>query len=164
MTDKKSTPVSPTTTGAADPDDKLLADLESAGPEAWMPKVAGDTIIGAFIRVGSGVTAFGPAHFAVLGTTDGERSVWLFYEALRSGFATARPAPGERIAIRYMGEVPAKNPVPGRKATYHDFRVSVDRPVDANATPNWDLIAGDTTDRDASGEPSDGPQFGEAPI
>ena len=117
--------------------DELLAKLEQPLPESWLPKKAGDTIVGTFLSLDTGMTAFGPAKMAVLATSDGERAVWIFYESLKSAFVRAKPEPGERIAVRYLGEEKAKNPTPGRKATYHSFRVVVDRPVDTSKPVDW---------------------------
>jgi hypothetical protein len=115
----------------------LLAKLEAGFPESWQPTEAGDTIVGTFLRLESGRTKYGPAPVVVLATDEGERSVWLFFEALKSGFRRAQPAPGEQIAVRYLGEQTVKNPSPGRRDSYHDFRVAVDRPATATAPVDW---------------------------
>lgn len=131
--------------------DELIAKLEAGYPPSWIPENAGDTIVGAFLRLETGQTAFGPAQVAVLGTTEGERSVFLFYESLKTGFRRAQPEPGERIAVKYNGKVPAKNPTPGRSETYHDFTVAVERT--AARSVDWNAALGEDTPRGVS-EPS----------
>lgn len=132
-------------------DDRLKAMLDKPLPEAWIPKKAGDVISGAFISLGEGVTQYGPAPFVVLGTAAGEVSVWLFYESMKTGFLRAKPQPGEIVAIRYDGEKPVKNPAPGRKKTYHDYRIAVDRPEAAPVS--WDTVGlASTVDRDVEND------------
>lgn len=126
-------------------DDALLAKLETPPPEAWIPETAGETITGAFLRLEKGSTAFGASMFVVIGQEGGvERSVWLFYESLKTAFRRARPEPGEMIAIRYNGELPVKNPTKGHKDTYHDYQVVVDRPMAAGAV-DWDTAIPEPT-------------------
>ena len=125
--------------GAVDP---LLEQLDKGYPPAWMPEKVGDTITGAFLRLESGMTKFGPAPVVVIGTDAGERSVFLFYESLKSAFRRAQPEPGERLAIRYEGEAEVKNPTPGKAATFHDYRVAVDRPATAAKPVDWNAALG----------------------
>ena len=124
------------------PADELLAKLDQPNPEAWIPKAPGDTIVGVFLSVGSGIKPFGPAKFAVLATDEGERTVWFFSEAIRSGFLRAKPAPGERVAVRYLGKEQAKNPTPGRAKEYNNFKVVVDRPLSSSAEVDWEKELG----------------------
>lgn len=126
-------------------DDELLAKLDTGYPPAWIAENAGDVIAGAFLRLETGMTKFGPTPVVVVGTYEGERSVFLFYESLKTGFRRAQPVPGERIAIRYEGEKPVKNPSPGRSQTFHDYRVVVDRAATAGSV-DWSAALGpDTT-------------------
>lgn len=154
MTESQKTAGSTATETA--PQDDLLAKLDAGFPPTWQAEKEGDTIVGAFLRLEQGQTQFGPAPIVILGTEDGERSVWLFYESLKTGLLRSQPAPGERIAIRYEGEQPVKNPTPGRKATAKIFRVAVDReaiqqkPVDWGAALGGDSSTG--TDEPASDE------------
>jgi hypothetical protein len=137
---------------AADPQqDELLKKLDEGFPPTWRPENEGDTISGAFLRLEQGVTAFGPAPIVILGTTEGERSVWLFAEAIKSAFLRAQPVPGERVAIRYEGEQPVKNPTPGRKATAKIFAVVVDRPAVASGPVDGGAALG----QPAAAEPTD---------
>lgn len=122
--------------------DELLAKLDAGFPPTWQAEKEGDTITGAFLRLEQGVTAFGPAPIVILGTEQGERSVWLFAESIKSAFLRAQPVPGERVAIRYAGEQPVKNPTPGRKATARIFQVVVDRPAVATGPVDWGAALG----------------------
>lgn len=153
MTDPKppkDTPTTPTVLGGEGAEE-LIAKLDAGFPPAWIPENAGDTIVGGFLRIETGMTPNGPAPVAVIGTTEGERSVFLFYEALKSGFRRSQPEPGERIAIRYEGKKPSKTPTVGRNAEYHDFSVTVDRA--SERAVDWNTVLGGETPR-GDNEPS----------
>lgn len=121
-------------TGSAS--EELLSKFGEAPPEAWIAKNPGDTLTGAFLGLEQGTTVHGRSAFVVIGTDQGPKSVWLFYESLKSGFRRTRPQVGEIVAIRYNGEVKSKNPTPGRSETYHDYQVVVDRPQ--GSAVDWD--------------------------
>ena len=144
------------TTPAEPAQDELLAKLDAGFPSSWQAEKAGDTIVGAFLRLEQGQSAFGPSPIVVLGTPEGERSVWLFAESLKTGFLRAQPAPGERVAIRYEGEQPVKNPTPGRKQTAHIYRVAVDRPAQAAQPVDWGAALGGTSSSNAEPDGDDG--------
>jgi hypothetical protein len=138
---------SSTRTAAAPPtaDAAMNEALERPDPVAWKPVKAGDQIVGTLLRVEQRTTQYGPAAAMIL--VDGEcveHSVYLFFESMKTQLDRLRPAAGERVAIRYLGEKPSKNPTPGRKATYHDFKVAVDRPVNA-VEVDWSSTFGKTT-------------------
>jgi hypothetical protein len=125
---------------------ELLAKLDAGYPVSWVPENEGDTIVGTFIRLETGPTAFGPSLVAILVDQEGnERSVWIFYESLKSGFRRAEPAPGEKIAVRYMGKKPVKNATPGRRSEYHYFQVAVDRPITSEKPVDWSTALGGDT-------------------
>lgn len=147
----KDTPQEPTVLGAEGAEE-LIAKLDAGFPPAWIPTTKGDTIVGAFLRLETGMTPNGPAPVAVIGTAEGERSVFLFYEALKSGFRRSQPEPGEKIAVRYEGKKEAKTPTQGRNAEYHDFSVSVDR--GAEKAVDWNAALGGESPRAGSSEPS----------
>jgi hypothetical protein len=121
--------------GSGADDSDVLAALDKPIAPAWIAKTPGDTIVGAFIELTSGVTEKGPAPVVVLGTAEGERAVFLFYETLKTGFRRAAPQPGERVAVRFNGMKAAKNPTAGRNAEYHDYTVAVDR--EAGRPADW---------------------------
>lgn len=141
-------------------EERMAALLDKPLAPAWMAKNAGDMVSGAFVTLGSGMTEYGPAPFVILGTAEGEVSVWLFYESLKTGFLREKPQPGELVAIRYEGEKPVKNPAKGRKKTYHDYRVAVDRPEAAPVS--WDVLGATVDDREPEAESSEGDPLDEA--
>lgn len=120
---------------------ELLAELDKDFPESWIPEKPGDTIVGVLVRGSTAPTQFGPAPVLHLATDDGDRSVWVFYETLKSELRRLKPAAGEKVAIRYVGEEKAKNPKPGRSATYHSYKVAVDRPIGTDKL-DWDGLLG----------------------
>lgn len=126
-------------------DYNALLERAAAGyPESWIPEKKGESIVGKFVRLEPGRSAFGPVPIAVIETPDGAlRSVWLFHEALRSQMGTAEPQPGDSIAIVYNGKVKAKNPTPGRADSYHSYRVVKDTPEAADGRVNWATVTGD---------------------
>jgi len=126
--------------------DRLSQELEREFPQAWRPEKEGDQIVGYLIRVETGSTPYGPAPVVIVRGEDGaEHAIWLFSEAVKTGFRRAAPQPGEKIGIRYLGEQEVKHPQPGRKNTYHNFRVVVDRPVEESVI-NWDSTLSESGD------------------
>lgn len=120
--------------------DRVKAKFEEPVLESWIPEKAGDELIGTFVRLDKATTAFGPSWVAVLETESGDhRSVWLYHSSVMNGFKQARPTPGELVGVRYEGKKKVENPTPGKKDSYHAYRVVVDRDAVA-ATPNWDLL------------------------
>ena len=111
--------------------------LDRGYPEAWRPESPGDQIKGVFIRLEEGPSQYGVTPIVVIGTPEGERSIWLFGQVIRNAFLKLKPVPGEKIAVRFLGLRKAKNPRPGTKGEYNDWRVAVDRPLGQEA-PNWD--------------------------
>lgn len=136
-------------------DQELLEQLDAGFPPAWIAEEAGETIVGTFVRLDQGRTAYGPCPVIVLDTGDGElRSVFVFYESLKSGLRRAQPIPGERVAIRYDGLQPVKNQTEGRRDSFHSYRVAVDRPKVATGPVDWNAALGP----DTAGAVSDPPE------
>jgi hypothetical protein len=121
--------------------DELLAELDKDFPESWIPEKKGDTIVGVLVSASTAPTQFGPAPVLHLATDEGDRSVWLFYETLKSEFRRLRPTAGEKVAIRYLGKIKAKNPTAGKSDTYHAYRLAVDRPLGSQKL-DWDDLLG----------------------
>ena len=119
-----------------------LLDRAKAGyPESWIPKKKDESLAGKFVRLEVGNSAFGPAPIVILETEDGkEKSVWLFHEALKNQFVQASPQPGDAVVILYGGEVPVKDPKPGRSKTYHAYRVV--KEGSSNTAIAWASIGG----------------------
>lgn len=134
------------------PVDPAQEALDREPPVAWRYAKEGDQIIGTFLRVEVGTTGYGPAPVVILVDDDGkEWSIWLFAEALKSGFDRLRPGAGERIGVRYLGEEKSKNPKPGKKDTYHNFKVVA---PDRTAGPvDWDRTLASTPPVDEDGAP-----------
>lgn len=123
---------------AVDTTDQLLAELDRPNAEAWIPKKPGDTLIGYLKDIGIGSTQYGTAPFLLVVDDQGvEHSVWVFVESLKSALRALQPQRGERIAVRYNGEKKVKNPTQGRKNSFHDYRLAVDRPASAAAAIDW---------------------------
>lgn len=131
--------------------DQLLDELDKGYPPSWQPTKEGESLIGWLVRVERGQTKFGPSPLMVIRDDDGaEHSVWIFYPALASELRRTQPQAGERLAVRYEGVKPVKNPSPGKADTYHAYRIAVDRPeheqvVDWGATlgPESGVAAGE---------------------
>ena len=64
----------------------------------------GDSIAGAVVRYSEGPGKFGPVPIMVLDTDMGERSIWLFSSILREKVGKAKPLPGERVVVTYLGQ------------------------------------------------------------
>jgi len=130
-------------------DERAAALIEEASkdyPESWIPEDEGDSIAGIFSGLDKGRTSFGPAWIVVLNVGGTMRSVWLLHEALKSQFLQAKPVEGELVAVLYRGRRKAKNPIPGRSETYHDYRVVVDRGESEEAETTWEAIEASTDD------------------
>lgn len=113
---------------------KLRERADRQYPESWVPKAAGDTIAGEFVRLDTGTTSYGEQTIAVLREQNGvERSVWLLHAVLRNELAKLRPKPGELVLIRYDGK---KDSAAGTR--YAAYRVEVDR---EQAPTDWDALA-----------------------
>lgn len=125
--------------------DPLRAAMEGDFPEAFMFEAEGTMIIGKVIGFGKGFSEYGPHLVVTLQSEDdGETySVHCMQTALRRGVLEADPKPGDRLAIKYVGEEVAKS---GKRAgkTYKNFRVRVDSPTRSAA----DIMRGIETDDD----------------
>lgn len=101
---------------------KLHDRLNEPMPETWKPAAAGEQIVGRFVRLDRGVTAFGDSWIVVLESLNRPgsfASIWLFHTALINQFGKARPQPGELVLVRYEGKRQAK----GGGSEYHDWKV-----------------------------------------
>jgi len=113
--------------------DELAAQAERDYPESWIPSQHGPTIVGEFVRLESGHTAFGDSKIVILkGRDDVERSIWLLHSVLRNEFARQRPKAGELVAVRHLGR---KQGAGGND--YEAYRVVVKRDA---SEPDWDAL------------------------
>ncbi len=117
--------------------DDLAAALDQDPPTSWQWSAPGDTLLGTFVRLDRGTTRTGDTYpVAIVRDQDGTlRRLWVFHAALRQQLRDARPAPGDRLGVRYLGERES-----GEGRRYHAWRVVTDRQDGAA----WDqLDAGD---------------------
>jgi hypothetical protein len=113
-------------------------DIERDFPEAWIPKEAGETLIGQFVRLEDGQSAYGPRKIVVLELQDGsERAFWLHHTAAKSQFARARPQPEQVVAIRYLGKRTSRD----GKSVYEDYKVKAYDSETEQVAPDWDALA-----------------------
>lgn len=110
--------------------DSLRDAIEGDYPDAFRFDEPGTTLIGKITGFSKGWSKFGPHPVVqVQNEEDGEIvSVHCLHTALRSQMQNADPKPGDRIAIKYVGEAVTKS---GKRqgASYKDFRVRVDSPT-----------------------------------
>lgn len=119
----------------------FASSLDTGMAQAWRPDQGGDDnpnpLIGTFLEMTSATTAFGPAWVMTVRLEDGsERSVWLIHTVLRNELARAKPKPGERIGVKYLG----KQHVEGGQ-DYVGYRVKVDRPL--GEAFDWSKLGGE---------------------
>ncbi len=108
-------------------------------PKSWVPSESDPTIVGEFLRLEQGTTAYGPARIVVVRTKDGtEKSVWLFHAVLKNEFSRVRPKVGELVALRYLGK---KQGAQGQN--YEAYRVVAQRDEGA---PDWDSLGSEDDD------------------
>lgn len=122
----------------------LQEKLEQGFAPGWRPDdtdadgVAANPVFGTFARMEKAQTSFGPCWIMILaGVTDAdgepvktnagevtdELSVWLLHTVLVNECARAKPKPGERVGIKYLG----KQKPSGGGNSFHAYRVKVDR-------------------------------------
>lgn len=97
--------------------------IEKGFPESWRPE-EGEKIIGTVVEYGVGPTDYGERDTVVVRLADGtEKTVWLLHDVLINQFKREKPQPGERIAVKYVGQ--KTNPTSQRR--YKDYRLMVER-------------------------------------
>lgn len=116
-----------------------LADrLDQDNAPSWRPDdakaegVHDNPLIGKFVGMDQGSTAYGPCWIMTVEKEGGEEvAVWLFHEVLKNELARVRPKPGETLGIKYVGKTKPK----GGGNPFHNYRVKVDR--ETSAEFNW---------------------------
>lgn len=101
--------------------------LESGLPSAWRPDQEDDaTIIGEVVEIQVGTSDYGSYPLLVIRKDDGEeKAIHGFHTVLQNELVRQKPQVGERIGIKYLGEVPTK---PGSKfKSFTGYRVKVER-------------------------------------
>ena len=101
--------------------------LESGLPSAWRPdQEDADLLIGDVLEIEVGSSDYGRYPIIVVRQEDGtEKAVHGFHSVLQNELTKHRPQVGERVGIKYLGDVETK---PGSKyKSYKGYRVKVDR-------------------------------------
>jgi hypothetical protein len=113
-------------------------DREYAAP--WRPE-AGDKLVGLVTELSQREGAYGTYPIVTVRGADGrELAFHAFHQVAQNELARAKPAIGERVAVKYLG---MKD---GAGGGYHAYRVAVDR---VEPALNWDAYA----------DPDDTPPF-----
>lgn len=116
-------------------------------PAAWMPE-AGDTLVGTLEGYTTGRSKHPdlPDSYPIALVRDEDTgevvSVHIVLTAIRGQFENADPKVGERIAVSYRGKVESKET--GR--SYHNYRVTVDRPDAGETAKSFADMAAATPD------------------
>lgn len=112
--------------------------LESGLPSAWRPdQEDADKLIGEVIDIEVGNSEYGRYPIVVVRQDDGtEKAVHGFHSVLQSELMKNRPQVGERVGIKYLGDVETK---PGSKfKSYKGYVVRVERAQ--GTTFDWNTI------------------------
>lgn len=122
---------------------EIAEQAEKNLPESWIFSEHGALIVGEFVRLEEGHTAFGDAKILVLKTEDGrERSVWLLHSVLKRELARKRPEIGELVAIRHTGKKTSE-----AGTTYESYNVVVGGDSEA---PDWDSLTSEADEAEGS--------------
>lgn len=109
-----------------------------AFPEPWKPN-PGEKLVGTVVEVGERVSDYGGTYPVITVLTDDgqEKVAHAFHTVLKNELARLRPAPGDRIAVKYFGRDEARG--------YEKYRVLVDKPQPA-AGPDWGKMAAEAAE------------------
>lgn len=119
--------------------------LEPRYAEAWRPK-DGETLVGELTSIGERDAGRGCYPVLTIRQDDGEElAAHCFHTVLAGELAKLAPEVGERLAIRYLGEV-QKRDGGGR---YHSYRVAVDR--DPAQSIDWARYRADDSPAEPAG-------------
>jgi hypothetical protein len=125
----------------------MLDRLQQEAAEGWNPN-EGDTLVGTVLSIkASQPNEYGIYPIVTLQSEDGKSvAVHCFHQTLKERLLEKRPAPGEKIAIQYVGTKESKQRTDpsGKPVTYHNYAVVVDRPTDTEAQAAWDTFGGVT--------------------
>ena len=112
--------------------------LEQGLPSAWRPdQEDADLLIGEVVEIEVGESEYGRYPILIVRRDDGEeKAVHGFHSVLQSELLKHKPQVGEKVGIKYLGDVPTK---PGSKfKSYKGYRVKVER--DQAAAFDWSKI------------------------
>ena len=115
--------------------------LESGLPSAWRPDQDDpDTLIGEVVDIEVGTSDYGRYPILVVRKDDGEeKSVHGFHSVLQNELVKHKPQVGERVGIKYLGDVPTKPGSPFK--SYKGYRVKIER--ETGVAFNWNQIKTD---------------------
>lgn len=112
--------------------------LESGLPSAWRPDQEDPAVlIGEVMDIEVGESDYGRYPIIVVRQADGEeKAVHGFHSVLQNELMKHKPQVGERVGIKYLGDVETK---PGSKfKSYKGYRVKVER--DQATAFDWNRI------------------------
>jgi len=127
----------------ADTDAAMLERLQQEAAEGWNPD-EGETLLGVILNIKSSQqNEYGIYPIVTVQTDEGKVvAIHCFHQVLKQRLLEKRPAPGEKLAVQYIGEVDKGED--GR--SYHNYAVVVDRPTDTEAQATWDMFSDSTTE------------------
>jgi len=118
--------------------------LESGLPSAWRPDQDDpDLLVGVVQEIEIGTSDYGQYPIIVVRSDAGEeKAVHAFHTVLQNELKRNQPQIGERIGIKYLGDVETK---PGSKfKSFKGYRVKVER--DQNVAFDWNKLGQIATD------------------
>jgi hypothetical protein len=132
---------------ALTPPADLLSQLDEQGAKGWTPN-PGDTMMGVITSIKASTPSdYGIYPIVTIKPDDGDELVALhcFHSLIRNKLLEARPAVGERIAVKYFGEVEGKNSKSrgGTRDPYHSYSLVVDRSTPDEGSVSWDSFGAD---------------------
>ena len=108
----------------------------------WRPE-PGSTVTGEVVSVDLGENKWGSYPIVTVVQDDGEKiAIHGFHTVLRNALERARPMPGARMAVRYVGLVTEDKKGKALETDYHGYQV---RMLDQTADDVWGKRSGDTT-------------------
>jgi hypothetical protein len=123
-----------------------IADRLGGNSAAWRPAdnktnkpPHPNPLVGKVVEVTTGTGDYGP--YPLLFVLDEKGDEWRvhgFGSVLQSRIAELKPAPGDEIGIKYLGEEPAKA-FPGK--TYKNFKIVLERASGETDQPDWAAMA-----------------------
>jgi hypothetical protein len=119
-----------------------LDDLMRRDVKPWMPHKESDQprgITGTVIKVSTTPSDYSDMAVPVLELVpdDDDKIIWritAYHSVLAREIAEQRPAQGDRIGVRYQGQVE------GAKSTYESYRVALQRAPEPVQPIDWDSI------------------------
>ena len=104
----------------------LLDQLDSGNADGWTPENPGDTIIGVITALDSRDGGYGDYPIVTVQEdgTGNLTAIHAFRTVLKNEVINQQPQVGDRIAVRYLGQQPAKRP---GGSPYHSYKMALER-------------------------------------